>query len=198
MNAIAINVNEAHDKEDKIKFKVSDTVKAAVATGLVGAVAGAAGMHVADGALETPEDDALVNESPDCQQEEKVVEADLVVEVTAEVKPDEVILEEPEHQSSADTDLVLESESLKNEDAVYQPFASNDQIEEGVLQEPHPNDVIIENNTEILDVIPKEDMICGIEEEAGLPDIVVLPDEDNYNDSDPDFVETDILFDLLP
>lgn len=201
MDTIAINASEAHNEEDKKKFKVSDTAKAAMATGVAGAVAGAAGMYGADNLTADSEDDASAASGPESQQEEMTAEAEPVAEVTAEVNPDDVMLEEPVAEPSTETDMVVGTGPYHSEDAGYQPFASNDRIGEDVLPEPEPEEVLIAENTEedmVIDSDPTVDMICGaIEEEAGLPDEVGQTDENLYADNGSVCDETDIQSDLM-
>ena len=199
MDTIAINANEAHNDEGKKKFKVSDTAKAAMATGVAGAVAGAAGMSVADGMTADPTEEASVTTNQE-SQEDVVAEAEPVSEVTAEVNPDEVMLEEPVAEPSTETDMVVGTESQHSDETGYQPFANNDQIGEDVLPEPQPDEVLIAEDTEsdvVVDADPTVDLICGIEEEAGLPEEVVQQEEDLYADNGSVCDESDIQSDLM-
>ena len=200
MDTIAINANEAHDEEGKKKFKVSDTAKAAMATGVAGAVAGAAGMSVADGMTVNPEEDSPVATGQDSQQEEMTAEAETAAEVTAEVNPDDVMLEEPVAEPSTEPDMVVGTEPQQGEETGYQPYANNDQIGEEVLPEPEPDEVLIADNTGadvVVETDPTVDLICGIEEEAGLPDEAGLPEEDLYADNGSACDGTDIQSDLM-
>ena len=204
MDTIAINAGEAlnEDGQAKKKLNISDTTKAAMATGAAGIAAGVAAKSIADSFEEdTAGETAAATEAQSAQTGEAVTETEPAEAVVAEVNPDEVMLEEPVAEPSSETDMIAETVPQSGEDDPYRPFASNDNISDDVLPEPQPDEVLIAENTDV-DVIagedPSVDLICGMPEtEQEIIDEQVAPDGELYADSGSGYDDSDIQSDLM-
>lgn len=199
MDTISINADEVLNKNGQEKFKVSDKAKAAMAAGTAGVAAGIAGMSMADAIIEEAgEVQTPVSENQHTQQENVVAETETTGSVAADVNPGDVMLEEPVAEPSAETDMIAEAHHAGEE---YQPFANNDPIGDNVLLEPHPEEILIAENTDT-DVVIEEDsmvdMICGMpEEETVMPEEIVYPEDDLYADNGSAYGESDVQSDLM-
>lgn len=204
MDTIAINANEAlnEDGQSKKKNKVSDTAKAAMATGAAGIAVGVGAMAAADAmGAESDENADAVADAASSDAEEVPAESGIEEDAVAEVNPDDVMIEDPVAEPTAETDMIAETAQPSDEANPYQPFASNDSISEDVLPDPQPDEVLIAENTEV-DVIagedPTVDMICGVpEENPGMPDEAAAPDDVIYADNGSAYDESDIQSDLM-
>lgn len=203
MDTIAINANEAL-KEDglgKKKFKVSDTAKAAMAAGVVGATAGAAGMSMTDEITEDVDEVVTpVSENLHVQQESVVAETETADNVVVEVNPDDVMLEEPVAEPSLETDMIAEAQLQSNEGEEYQPFANNDWISDDILPEPQQDEVLIAENTNtdvVVEEVPVADVICGMPDEVVMSEPIVFPEEKLCADDDFVYGESDVQSDLM-
>lgn len=201
MDTIAINANDALNEQgqDKKKFKVSDTAKAAMATGAAGLAAGAAAKSAYDALTDDKEDEQATGiEEQTVPQEE--VTAETMAEPVAEVNPDEVMLEEPVAEASSETEMIAEAHP-QEEGPGYEPFASNDQIGDETLPEPQPDEVLIAENTEVEVVAeddPTVDLICGLPETE--PEILVdpvYPEDELLADNGSEYDESGIQSDLM-
>lgn len=204
MDTIAINAGEAlnEDGQAKKKLNISDTAKAAMATGAAGIAAGMAAKSMADSFGEdTAEETAAVTEAQSAQSDEMATEIESAESVVAEVNPDDVMLEEPVAEPSLETDMTAEAVPQSGEEDTYRPFASNDNLSDDVLPEPQPDEVLIAENTEV-DVIagldPSVDIICGMPEtEPEIIDEPVVPDGELYADNGYGYDDSDIQSDLM-
>lgn len=204
MNTIAINTNEIRkeDGPDRKKTKASDSAKAATATGVAGIAVGVGVMAAAD-TLGTDIEDktGATAETATSTTEDAQLENVIAEEAVAEVNPDDVMLEEPVAEPTAETDMLAGATTYPGEDAPYRPFTSNDSISDDNLPEPQPDEVLIAENTES-DVIACEDqvvdMICEVSEEHhGMPEEVVCPDDIVYADNVSPHEDSDIQSDLM-
>ncbi|MBD5207728.1 MAG: hypothetical protein HDS79_05610 [Bacteroidales bacterium] len=204
MDTIAINSGEAlnEDGQAKKKINISDTAKAAMATGVAGIAAGVAAKSMADSFEEdTAKETAAAPEAHSAQPEEIATEPEPVEAVEAEVNPDDVMLEEPVAELSSETDMIAEAVPQSSENDEYRPFASNDNISDDVLPEPQPDEVLIAENADE-DVIagedPSVDLICGMPEtEQEIVDEQVAPDGELYADNGSGYDDSDIQSDLM-
>lgn len=185
METIAINPNEAlnEEKQDKKKFNVNDTTKAAMAAGLGGIAAGFGAKAVVDSIAEEPtneqtsteENPGEQSEQVAAQHEETVLDAEPMEDAIAEVDPEEVMLQEAVAEPSEDIDVVVESNPHTGEEDTYRPFAANDRISEDVIVEPVPEEILIAGNPDV-DVILQTDPVTATNLIDGTP--AVEPDID--------------------
>lgn len=204
MDTIAINAGKAlnEDGQDKKKQKISDTTKAAMATGAAGIGAGVAAKSIVDSLKgDIADETSAVTGVQSAQTEEVAVENESAGAVAAEVNPDDVMLEEPVAETSPETDMIAETVPQSGEEDEYRPFASNDNISEDVLPEPQPDEVLIAENTDV-DVIveedPSVDLICGMSEtEQEVIEEPVNHDGELYADNGAGYEDSDIQSDLM-
>ncbi|MBD5195767.1 MAG: hypothetical protein HDS87_08665 [Bacteroidales bacterium] len=204
MDTIAINTGESlnEDGQAKKKINISDTAKAAMATGAAGIAAGVAAKSMADSFEEdTAKETTAAPEAHSAQTDEIATETEPVEAVEVEVNPDDVMLEEPVVELSSETDMIAEAVPQSSENDEYQPFASNDNISDDVLPEPQPDEVLIAENADE-DVIagedPSVDLICGMPEtEQEIVDEQVAPDGELYADNGSGYDDSDIQSDLM-
>lgn len=204
MDTIAINANESlnENRQERKKFKVSDTVKAAMAAGVAGAAAGVAGMSMAKEIIgEADEVQASVSENQHVQQENVVAETEIMDSEAVEVNPEYVMLEEPVVEPSTETDMIAEAQPQHNEDEEYQPFANNDRISDDFLPEPQPDEILFAedaNTDAVVEEAPVADLICSVtEEEPVITEETVYLDDDLYADNGSTYVDSDIQSDLM-
>lgn len=193
METIAIDPNEALEEEatGKKKIKVSNTAKAAMATGVAGIAAGVAAKSVMDAPDdETDKDGGQPIKIQDSHQEatHTINESQEEAAVVTSVNPAEVMLEEhvnaPSSEVETESDATQEVDSRNGEGPVYQPFANNDRISDEIIPEPQPDEILIGENTG-LDVVAEGyntvDLICGLsEEDVIIPGNPVCPEETLY------------------
>ena len=204
MDTIAINAGEAlnEDGQDKKKQKISDTTKAAMATGAAGIAAGVAAKSIADSLTgDIADETSAYTGVQSAQTEEIAVENESAEAVAEEVNPDDVMLEEPVAETSPETDMIAETVSQSGEEDEYRPFASNDNISEDVLPEPQPDEALIAENTDV-DIIAEEDpsvdLICGMSEtEQEFIEEPVNHDGELYADNSSGYDDSDIQSDLM-
>lgn len=198
METIAINANEAHndERQDKKKFKVSDTAKAAMAAGIAGVAAGAVGMSMADDSTEDIDDVQIsTSEGQHDLQENAVMENEIAEDVVLEVNPDDVMLEEPVAEPSLD----VEVQPIDDDDN-YHPFAYNDKIDDEIIPEPEPDEVLIAENTysDVMADDPTVDIVCGQqEEEIIMPEDTACFEDNLYADNGAVYDDTCIQSDLM-
>lgn len=204
MNTIAIKTNEIRkeDRPDRKKTKAGDSAKAAMATGVAGIAVGVGAKTAAD-TLGTDTEDNTGATADTATSNTETVQLDNVIaeEAVSEVNPDDVMLEEPVAESTAETDMLAGATPYPGEDVPYRPFTSNDSISDEVLPEPQPDEVLIAENT-YSDVIACEDqvvdMICEVSEEnQGIPEEVVCPDDIISADNVSPYEDSDIQSDLM-
>jgi len=204
MDTIAINANETLNEQgqEKKKFKVSNAARTAMSTGTAGLAAGAAAKTAFDALTG---DKAATDEEQPAQHDAHIAQHEEVAaaESIAEVNPDDVMLEEPVAEPSTETDMIAgaEPQAETGEEGEYQPFANNDRIEDDVLPEPQPDEVLIAENAEVEVVAeddPTVDLICGLPETE--PEILVdpvYPGDELYADNGSEYDESGIQSDLM-
>lgn len=202
MDTIAINTNEVLNEggQEKKKNKISDTTKAAMATGAAGLAAGAA----VKSAVETLADDSTKEQETviagQAHQDEITPETETIENSMAEINPNDVMLEEPVAEQSSEENMVTEGNHQTEEgnDSEYQPFANNDRIGDEVLPEPQPDEILVAENTETDAVTLIEDLIIGLP--APEPDPLIDPvysEDELYADSSSNYGESEIQSDLM-
>lgn len=203
MDTIAINADEILNEDGQAmkKFKVSDTAKAAMAAGVAGAAVGAAGMSMAGEASNTPDNSQVPSEGKeDVPHESVVTETTTTDDVVAEIDPNDVMLEEPVAESSAETDMLAEVPTQHIEDEEYRPFANNDPIETSEFPEPQSDGILIAENadTDVIAEDPTVDLVCNaIDENNENAEEIACHEDVLYAENDIDYGETDIQSDLM-
>lgn len=200
MDTIAINAGESLNEKGqaKKKIKLNDTTKAAMATGAAGVAAGMTVKSVEDSVEENAAEETTAStENQSTQSEDIMVESELAEAVTAEVNPDDVMLEEPIAETSSESDMLAEA-APQSGDNDYKPFAGNDIISEEILPEPQLDVMFIAENTDLIytgdDVC---DIICLPNTSPEIIDEPVSPETELYADNDISYDDSDIQSDLM-
>ncbi len=177
MDTVVINSNDSYqdEGEGKKKNKISDTTKAAIATGVAGVAAGAAAKTIFDAKTYGDSEEQITETANQAVAEEQEIipipeiENDPIVEIN----PEDVMLEEPVPDVSIETDMIAEPqpETGDGDEQEYEPFANNDTIVDEVVTEPTSEDVYIAQNTEEDIEIGEEDVIVDTREELPTHEI---------------------------
>lgn len=204
MDTIAINANETLNENGQMKKKnkVSNTAKAAMATGAAGIAAGAAVKTVIDALNgDIGEEHTVYTDTYAAHQEEMTAEP--TEESLDQVNPDDVMLDEPvaELTSEADMIAVVQPQAEQADSPDYQPFANNDRIGDDVFPEPQPEEILIAGNTGVDAVIENDstvDLIIGLPaQEPDAIDVAVYPENELYADNGSNYDDSGIQADLM-
>ena len=159
METITINSDKASGSEKKRKgnSRITDTTKAAMATGAAGLAAGLASKSIYDEITDEPEPEPIAENHYELKEERAEVEETDSLEESIYINPDDIMIEdEPEAELIEDGKVDIE---LNGEVFDY-PFISEDtpidDSEDDVPVEPANDDerVLLAENEEILDVDP--------------------------------------------
>lgn len=163
MDTIAINANDSSREEGKEKkeIQMNDAAKAGMAAGAAGIAAGAAAKTIFDHQTgDEVEEEVTGGDTQPTKTEEELEVPEIIEETIAEVNPDDVMLEEPEAESSTETEMIAEAlpQTEDNKEPEYQPFVNNDNIVDEIVEEPAAEEVYIAENTEV-DAVIDENLI---------------------------------------
>lgn len=186
MDTVALNAGQAagEEKKGKEKSKMSDSAKAAMATGAAGIAAGMAGKAIYDKLMDDPDPEPIAENHTSHGEE---IAGETLIDDTPEaiyVNPDEVMIDEDEPIAEVitDPDEPIDIEVVTPEDD-YRPYAQNDPINPGdtdYMIEPAEgldgDEVLVADNEEIVDAddVDVVDLICDATEEIPAGDMTEI------------------------
>ena len=189
MDTITINAGQTSGEDKKGKEKISDSAKAAMATGAAGLAAGLASKSIYDEITDEPEPEPIAENHNELKEERAEVEETDSLEESIYINPDDVMIEdEPEAELIEDGKVDIE---LNGEVFDY-PFISEDtpidDSEDDVPVEPANDDerVLLAENEEILDVDPisEDDFIVDAFCQNSEHEVVDSSEMLNYQEGD--------------